>query len=206
VVLITNALISAGLIRVFGLIWAGRPSVFTTRSPEVLWLMALPTLVLMGLVLHQPQLLVINGVFSLSPLPGWGPQALPLLLSTLVGGGLSALFYLRPHPLAHLPAALGGLQDWLAHDMQTERFYHRTVVWLVVALARLSAWCDERLIEGFSGASGGAALAGARRLSLTTSGRSQAYALTLLLGVLLMAAWLLASPPSPLADLVRPFS
>jgi NAD(P)H-quinone oxidoreductase subunit 5 len=36
------------------------------------------------------------------------------------------------------------------------------------------------------------ALEGARRLSLTTSGRSQAYALSLVLGVLLMAAWLLA--------------
>ena len=48
-------------------------------------------------------------------------------------------------------------------------------------------------------ATGEAALAGARRLSLTTSGRSQAYALSLVLGVLLMAAWLLASPaPSPL--------
>ncbi len=202
VVLLTNALISAGLIRVFGLIWGGRPTVFTTRSPEVLWLMALPTFILMGLVLHQPQLFVINGVFALSPLPGWGPEALPLLLSTLVGGGLSALFYLRPHPLAHLPSALGGLQEWLAHDMQTERFYHRTVVWLVVALARLSAWSDDRLIDGFSGASGSAAMAGARRLSLTTSGRSQAYALTLVLSVLLMAAWLFLAPPS---DLVRPF-
>jgi NAD(P)H-quinone oxidoreductase subunit 5 len=202
VVLLTNALISAGLIRVFGLIWGGRPSVFTTRSPEVLWLMALPTLVLMGLVLHQPQLFVINGVFPLDPLPGWGPQAIPLLTSTLVGGGLSAVFYLRPHPLAHLPSALGGLQDWLAHDMQTERFYHRTVVWLVVSLARLSAWSDDRLIDGFSGGSGNAAMAGARRLSLTTSGRSQAYALTLILSVLLMAIWLIASPPT---DLVRPF-
>jgi NAD(P)H-quinone oxidoreductase subunit 5 len=168
----------------------------------VLWLMALPTFVLMGLVLHQPQLFAINGVFPLAPLPGWGPQAVPLLVSTLVGGGLSAVFYLRPHPLAHLPSALGGLQDWLAHDMQTERFYHRTVVWLVVSLARLSAWSDDRLIEGFSGASGSAAMAGARRLSLTTSGRSQAYALTLILSVLLMAAWLIASPPT---DLVRPF-
>ncbi|MCP9929617.1 NAD(P)H-quinone oxidoreductase subunit F [Cyanobium sp. AMD-g] len=204
-VLLTNALISAGLIRVFGLIWGGRPSVFTTRSAEVLWLMALPTFVLMGLVLHLPQLMVINGVFALSPLPGWGPLAVPLLISTLVGGGLSAAFYLRPHPLAHLPAALGGLQDWLAHDMQTERFYHRTVVWLVVALARLSAWSDDRLIDGFSGASGSAALEGARRLSFTTSGRTQAYALTLLLGVLLMAAWLLASAPSVSSELVRPF-
>jgi len=46
VVLVTNALISAGLIRVFGQIWGGRPTPFTTRSPEVLWLMVLPTMVL----------------------------------------------------------------------------------------------------------------------------------------------------------------
>ncbi|MFN5194944.1 MAG: NAD(P)H-quinone oxidoreductase subunit F [Cyanobacteriota bacterium] len=193
-VLITNALISAGLIRVFGQIWCGRATAFSLRSPEVLWLMALPTLALMGLVLHLPQLLVRNGVYALTPLPGWGPQAPLLLASTLVGGGLSALFYLRPHGLAQLPSGLGGLQDWLAHDMQTERFYHRTVVALVVALARVSAWTDSRLIDGASGATGAAAMAGARRLSLTTSGRSQAYALTVVLGVLLMAAWLLAEP------------
>jgi NAD(P)H-quinone oxidoreductase subunit 5 len=200
-VLLTNALISAGLIRIFGQIWAGQPTVFTARSPEALWLMVLPTLVLTGLVLHLPQLLARNGVFAVGPLPGWGPMAVPLLLSTLVGGGLSALFYLRPHPLAHLPSTLGGLQDWLAEDMQTERFYHRTVVALVVGLARISAWCDERLVDGFSGATGEAALLGARRLSLTTSGRSQAYALTLVLGVLLMAAWLLARPSSGLFSL-----
>jgi NAD(P)H-quinone oxidoreductase subunit 5 len=194
-VLLTNALISAGLIRVFGLIWAGRRSTFTTRSPEVLWLMVLPTVVLTGVTLHLPQMLVRNGVYALTPLPGWGPMAWPLLLSTLVGGGLSAVFYLRPHPLAHLPAALGGLQDWLAHDMQTERFYHRTVVGAVVSMARLSAWSDERIVDGFSGATGGAAMEGARRLSLTTSGRTQTYALTLLLGVLLMGAWLLARQP-----------
>ncbi|QPN65421.1 NAD(P)H-quinone oxidoreductase subunit F [Synechococcus sp. CBW1006] len=194
-VLLTNALISAGLIRVFGQIWGGRTTPFTVRSPEGLWLMVLPTLFLTGLVLHMPQLLVRNGIFALTPLPGWGPLAVPLLLSTLLGGGLSALFYLRPHPLAHLPAALGGLQDWLAHDMQTERFYHRTVVGLVLTLARLSAWSDQRLVDGFSEGTGEATLEGARRLSLTTSGRSQAYALSLLLGVLLMSAWLLASQP-----------
>jgi NAD(P)H-quinone oxidoreductase subunit 5 len=202
IVLITNALISAGLMRVFGLIWAGQPTPFTTRSPEALWLLVLPTLVLMGFVLHLPQLLVRNGVFPLTPLAGWGPMAWPLLVSTLVGGGLSALFYLRPHPLAHLPSTMGGLQDWLAHDMQTERFYHRTIVGLVVALAKLSAWSDQQIVDGFSGTTGEVALQGAKRLSLTTSGRSQAYALTLLLGILLMAAWLLANPVS--SDLLRP--
>jgi len=202
IVLITNALISAGLIRVFGLIWGGQPTPFTTRSPEALWLLVLPTLVLMGMVLHLPQLLVRNGVYPLTPLAGWGPMAWPLIASTLVGGGLSALFYLRPHPLAHLPSTLGGLQDWLAHDMQTERVYHRTIVGLVVAMAKLSAWSDQQIVDGFSGTTGEVALQGAKRLSLTTSGRSQAYALTLLLGILLMAAWLLANPVS--TELLRP--
>ncbi len=202
-VLATNALIAAGLVRVFGLIWAGRPGVFTKRSAEVLWLMVVPTLALMGLTLHLPVLLVRFGVFSLDPLPGWGPLAVPLLLSTLVGGGLSAVFYLRPHPMAELPSGLGGLQHWLAEDMHTEGFYHRTVVALVVGLARLSAWSDTRLVDGFSGATGGATLEGARRLSLTTSGRSQAYALTLLLGILLMAVWLFTGFPSLPAPLIR---
>lgn len=206
-VLVTNTLVSAGLIRVFGLIWGGRPTPFTTRSPEVLWLMALPTLLLMGMVLHLPQLLVRNGVIALAPgvlpIPGWGEHGAILLLSTLLGAGLSAVFYLRPHPLAQLPAALGGLQDWLAHDMQTERFYHRTVVGLVVVMARFSAWVDQRLVDGFSGATGGAALEGARRLSLTTSGRSQTYALTLVLGILLMAAWLLSGQPLDTTSLLR---
>jgi NAD(P)H-quinone oxidoreductase subunit 5 len=202
VVLFSNALISAGLVRIFGQIWAGRPTPFTLRSPEVLWLMVLPTTVVMGLVLHLPQLLVRNGVYALTPLPGWGGLAWPLLASTLVGGGLSAAFYLRPHGLAHLPASLGGLQDWLAHDMQTERFYHRTVVALVLLLARLGAWSDRTLVDGFSGGTGAAAMAGARRLSFTTSGRSQAYALTLVLAVLLMAAWLIAADFSSLTSLL----
>ena len=191
-VLITNALLSAGLMRVFGLIWGGRPTPFTARSPEVLWLMVLPTLLLMGLVLHIPQLLVHLGVYKLSPVPGWGPMAWPLVISTLIGAGSSAWFYLRPHPLAELPSGLGGVQHWLAEDMHTEAFYHRTVVALVVGLARFSAWSDRQLVDGFSSGTGGVAMEGARRLSYTTSGRSQTYALSLVLGVLLMAAWLLS--------------
>jgi NAD(P)H-quinone oxidoreductase subunit 5 len=61
---------------------------------------------------------------------------------------------------------------------------------------------DQQIVDGFSGTTGEVALQGARRLSLTTSGRSQAYALTLLLGILLMAAWLFANPAS--TELLRP--
>ncbi|QNI70107.1 NAD(P)H-quinone oxidoreductase subunit F [Cyanobium sp. NS01] len=203
VVLLSNGLIAAGLIRVFGLIWGGSPSAFTARSAEVLWLMVLPTTVLMGLVLHLPIILTSSGVFGLSALPAWGPMAVPLLLSTVAGCGLSAVFYLRPHPLAKLPAAMGGFQRWLAHDMDTERFYHRTVVALVLALARLGAWSDGRVVDGFSTGTGAAAMASARRLSFTTSGRTQLYALTLIVGVVLMAAWLLANP-TPLLPTTLP--
>jgi NAD(P)H-quinone oxidoreductase subunit 5 len=191
-VLVTNTLLCASMMRVFGLIWGGVPKPFTVRSPEVLWLMVLPTLLLMGLVLHIPQLLLHLGVYQLSPLPGWGPLGWPLVVSTLLGAGSSLWFYLRPHPLAELPAGLGGIQHWLAEDMHTEAFYHRTVVALVVGLARFSAWSDKALVDGFSSGTGGAAMASARQLSLTTSGNSQAYALSLVLGVLVMSAWLLA--------------
>jgi NAD(P)H-quinone oxidoreductase subunit 5 len=191
-VLVTNTLLCASMMRVFGLIWGGVPKAFTIRSPEVLWLMVLPTLFLMGLVLHIPQLLLHLGVYQLSPVPGWGPLGWPLVVSTLLGAGSSLWFYLRPHPLAELPAGLGGIQHWLAEDMHTESFYHRTVVALVVGLARFSAWSDRALVDGFSSGTGGAAMAGARQLSFTTSGNSQAYALSLVLGVLVMSAWLLA--------------
>jgi NAD(P)H-quinone oxidoreductase subunit 5 len=73
---------------------------------------------------------------------------------------------------------------------------------LVLLLARLGAWMDRTLVDGFSGGTGAATLAGARRLSLTTSGRSQAYALTLVLGVLLMAAWLVAADLSSMPPLL----
>ena len=94
-VLLTNALVAAGLVRMFGLIWGGPPSPFTARSPEVLWLMVLPTMIVMGLTLHLPILLVRFGVFAAAPLPGWGPEAIPLLAlhpagSRAVGGVLSA--------------------------------------------------------------------------------------------------------------------
>ncbi|MBU6251095.1 MAG: NAD(P)H-quinone oxidoreductase subunit F [Cyanobacteria bacterium REEB417] len=191
-VLVTNALLSASMMRVFGLIWGGVPKPFTTRSPEVLWLMVLPTMLLLGLVLHIPHLLIHVGVYKLSPIPGWGPFGWALVGSTLLGAGSSLWFYLRPHPLAELPSGLGGVQHWLAEDMHTEAFYHRTVVALVVGLARFSAWSDKALVDGFSSGTGGAAMAGARKLSLTTSGNSQAYALSLVLGVLVMSAWLLA--------------
>jgi NAD(P)H-quinone oxidoreductase subunit 5 len=189
VLLLTNALISAGLVRIFRRIWGGAPSVFTTRSAEVLWLMVLPTMVGAGMVLHLPVLLASTD-FAFS----WGPLALPLLASTLLGAALT---------WQSLPHALDGLQHWLAADLHTETFYRRTVVGLVVVMAAASRWMDGRLVDGFSDRSGVLTMAGARRLSLSTSGRVQGYALTVLVGVLLMGAWILIRQPAIAPSLLR---
>lgn len=191
IVLTTVGLTSASLMRVFCLIWGGNPTQFTKRSAEVLWLMVLPSLILMGIVLHIPQLLLKIGVYDLTPIPGWGKLGLPLLITSLFGAGSSTFFYLRPHPLAELPAGLGGIQHWLAEDMHTEAFYQRTIVKLVVTLAKYSEWVDNNIIDRFSGGTGATALNLSRKLSLTVSGRAQAYALTVVIGIVLMTAWIL---------------
>lgn len=191
IVLTTVGLTSASLMRVFCLIWGGNPTQFTKRSAEVLWLMVLPSLILMGIVLHIPQLLLKIGVYDLTPIPGWGKLGLPLLITSLFGAGSSTFFYLRPHPLAELPAGLGGIQHWLAEDMHTEAFYQRTIVKLVVTLAKYSEWVDNNIIDRFSGGTGATALNLSRKLSLTISGRAQAYALTVVIGIVLMTAWIL---------------
>lgn len=191
IVLTTVGLTSASLMRVFCLIWGGNPTQFTKRSAEVLWLMVLPSLILMGIVLHIPQLLLKIGVYDLTPIPGWGKLGLPLLFTSLFGAGSSTFFYLRPHPLAELPAGLGGIQHWLAEDMHTEAFYQRTIVKLVVTLAKYSEWVDNNIIDRFSGGTGATALNLSRKLSLTISGRAQAYALTVVIGIVLMTAWIL---------------
>ncbi|WP_341885182.1 NAD(P)H-quinone oxidoreductase subunit F [Synechococcus sp. UW140] len=191
IVLTTVGLTSASLMRVFCLIWGGNPTQFTKRSAEVLWLMVLPSLILMGIVLHIPQLLLKIGVYDLTPIPGWGKLGLPLLITSLFGAGSSTFFYLRPHPLAELPAGLGGIQHWLAEDMHTEAFYQRTIVKLVVTLAKYSEWADNNIIDKFSGGTGATALNFSKKLSLTISGRAQVYALTVVIGIVLMTAWIL---------------
>lgn len=53
--LLINGLIAFSLMRVFGLIWGGKPKQMTERSVEPLWLIVLPMTILAGLVLHTPQ-------------------------------------------------------------------------------------------------------------------------------------------------------
>ena len=191
VILSTVAITSAALMRVFCLIWGGDPKTFTKRSAEVLWLMVLPTLILMGITLHIPQLLLKIGVYGLTPIPGWGAFGFPLLLASLSGAISSSFFYLRPHPLAELPSGLGGIQHWLSEDMHTEAFYQRTIVSVVVNLAKISSWADRKLVDGFTGGTGETTLKLARSLSFTISGRAQTYALSIIIGIILMSVWLL---------------
>jgi NAD(P)H-quinone oxidoreductase subunit 5 len=190
-VLAVNALIAFALVRIFARIWGGRPNEMTVRSPEVLWLMVLPTMVVLGLTVHLPIWLQQAGLTI-----AWGPLAWPLVWSTVTGGAIAALVYLRPDA-APVRLPIPAVQEWLASDLHTETLYKRTIVALVAGIAAFSRWTERQVVDSLTGLAGLVAMLGGQALRYTTTGRTQGYAFTLLLGVLLLGALALLQPPAP---------
>ncbi|MFM7885775.1 MAG: NAD(P)H-quinone oxidoreductase subunit F, partial [Pseudanabaena sp.] len=92
--LLINGLIAFSLMRVFGLVWGGKPKQMTERSVEPLWLIVLPMTILAGIVLHTPQMLTAWGI-----IPDLAiilkPESLLLLGSSSMGLAAGAYLYLN---------------------------------------------------------------------------------------------------------------
>ncbi len=199
VLLLVNGTTAFGLTRIFALVFLGRRQPKTHRTPEVGWLVAIPLLVLVGLNLHGPLLLV-----------GWQglPVNLPpLLVALVVGSALMGILaatwiYVRSGyapgsvvPLPPRPLALfwKSFQDALAYDLYVVPFYRRTVVAAVAGLSQGLAWGDRRLVDGLVNWVGWASLVGGDRLKYTVSGQSQSYVLTIVVGLGVGMAFILAT-------------
>lgn len=187
IVLTVNALTAFGLARAFCWIFGGRPTQITWRSAEGFWLLTLPTVVLAGLALHVPLFL-----WQWSLLPDWGNinRAIASLLAFVTAGGLisGSVLYLnreRTQPSKLLPQ---GLQDFFARDLYTAQLYRSTVVLLVTIVSRVISWCDRYLIDGAVNLVGFATVLSAQGLRYNTSGRTQFYALTIVLGIAILVA------------------
>nr|WP_290223771.1 NAD(P)H-quinone oxidoreductase subunit F [Trichocoleus desertorum] len=176
VLLLVNGLTAFSLMRVFGLVFGGKPTQMTERSPEVHWPMALPMSVLTVFTLLLP--LVLQH-FDL--LPNWAElnrQLAPLLVwSTVLGVSLGGAIYLgnawpKPVKLFWQP-----LQEFLAHDFYIQRLYQLTIVNLVNSSARLTAWFDRHVVDGAVNAVGFVTLFSGQALRYTASGQSQLYVL-----------------------------
>ncbi|AFY41139.1 NAD(P)H-quinone oxidoreductase subunit F [Nostoc sp. PCC 7107] len=187
IVIGVNALTAVSLTREFGLIFGGKPKQMSERSPEVHWPMVLPMVILFGFVLHLP--LVLQ---SLSLLPNWATMnkdvALLLIWSSIFGFSVSGVIYLGniPKPI-RLPWK--GLQDLFAYDFYTPKLYRMTIIFSVAQLAKFADMIDRFVVDGIVNFVGLFSLLGGEGLKYSTSGQTQTYAFTVLLGIGLLGAW-----------------
>ncbi|BAZ50117.1 NAD(P)H-quinone oxidoreductase subunit F [Nostoc sp. NIES-4103] len=182
VVIAVNALTAFSLTREFCLIFGGKPKQMSERSPEVHAPMALPMMILLGFVLHLP--LVLQ---SLSLLPSWADLnkdvALLLIWSTIFGCSISCVIYLSnivPKPI-RLPWQ--PLQDLIAYDFYTPKLYRMSIVLSVDLISKLADIIDRFVVDGIVNMVGLASIGSGESLKYSTSGQTQFYAFTVLLGV-----------------------
>ncbi|PSB25508.1 NAD(P)H-quinone oxidoreductase subunit F [Stenomitos frigidus] len=184
-VLLVNGLTAFSLVRVFSRIFGGQPHPMAQRSPEIHWLMALPMAILLGVVLHVP---IVLQAFSL--LPAWADLnkdvALLLLWSSIFGCSLSAVVYLGSAIPKPVQFPWKPLQDLLSYDFYTAQIYRMSIVVGVDLISRITSWIDRYLVDGFVNLVGVATLFGGQGLKYSTSGQTQSYALTILVGAVLV--------------------
>lgn len=189
VLLLVNTLTAINLVRVFRLVFLGSPQLKTRRAPEVAWPMAVPMVSLTIVTLLVPFILQ-----RLHLLPDWtylNQTAIALMmLSALIGCGIGATIPLtrvwsRP---VKMPYKL--IQDLLAYDFYVEQLYKVTVIWFVNLMSQASAWFDRYIVDGVVNFVGLASIFSGETLKYSISGQSQAYLLTILLGVSVLGIFL----------------
>ena len=185
VVLLTNALTAFNLVRVFRQVFLDKPHPKTKRTPEVNWLMALPMVSLAVVVLLVP--LIFHRIY---PIAGVEVVSLvsmvSVVVSSLVGVVIASGIALDKFGSRSVFKPLRTLQDLLAYDFYTERFYRSTVVAFVAFLARITDAFDRLLLNRFVNRVGSSSMVSAEGLRLAVSGQTQSYVLTVLLAIVLL--------------------
>ena len=187
--LLVNSLTAFGLTRVFRLVFLGKPQPKTRRTPEVHWPMALPMVILTVIVLIMPLLMKQLGLLSPFQYEYLNNRLaeLLLILSGAIGCIWGSLVYLPRTGSRSILLPVRFVQDLLAYDFYVDRLYRLTVVFAVSLLAKISAWIDRYVVDGFVNLTGLVTVFGGQSLKYSASGKSQFYLLTILLGVSLLA-------------------
>ena len=186
--LLVNGLTAFGLTRVFRLVFLGTPQPKTRRTPEVHWPMALPMVTLIVVVLIMPLLMKQLGLLSPFRYEYLNNRLaeLLLILSGAIGCIWGSLVYLPRTGSRSILLPVRFVQDLLAYDFYVDRLYRLTVVFAVSLLAKISAWIDRYVVDGFVNLTGLVTVFGGQSLKYSASGKSQFYLLTILLGVSLL--------------------
>ncbi len=182
VILLVNGLTAISLVRVFRLVFLGDATPKTKRSPEVPWQMAMPMGVLVGATAALPFVLLKLDLLPVTREINFTAAAL-LTISGVVGISIGSLIQLNHVWLRPIQAPLRFVQDLLAYDFYVDKFYMVTVVWAVRSLSTFTSWFDRYVVDGAVNLVGFASLFSGESLKYSASGKSQAYMLTILLGV-----------------------
>lgn len=188
VFLLVNGITAFGLTRVFRLTFLGSPQPKTRRAPEVAWPMALPMVTLTVVTLMTP--LILQQLSLLPPAKYEFLIQTPQLLlvgSSILGCTLGAVVYLPRTWSRSVLMPVKFVQDLLAYDFYVDRLYNLTVVFAVGAFSKITAWFDRYIVDGFVNLVGLATVISGQTLKYNTSGKTQFYALTILLGVSILA-------------------
>ncbi len=185
VLILVNGLTAFNLMRVFGLVFGGKIQPMSKRCPEVLWAMILPMTILTGVALHFPFILQ---QFDL--LPTWANLdknvALLLIGSSLTGLSLAAFLYLKESKNKPVELVPTFLQQLLANDLYIQDIYRFTIVSLIGITSKVVAWCDRYIVDGAVNLVGVGTLFSGQALRYSTSGQSQFYFLSIVLGTILL--------------------
>jgi len=189
VLLVVNGLTTLNLTRVFRLVFWGNPQPKTRRAPEVMWHMALPMVSLTIVTLLVPMMLQQWELLLSWENINW--QAVTLLMaSSGLGLAIGSTIYL--HKAWSRPVQLQWrfLQDLLGYGFYVDEVYKLTVVLAVNLISKISAWIDRYVLDGFVNLIGIVTIFSGQSLKYTISGQSQAYMLTILLGVGLLSLFI----------------
>ncbi|MBL1210181.1 NAD(P)H-quinone oxidoreductase subunit F [Geminocystis sp. GBBB08] len=182
VLLLVNGLITFALLRTFSLIFLGESKPMTVRSPEVLWAMVLPMMILTGITLHLPLILQQFNLIKINL-----TLEIFLTLSTLVGGGLALIVYSKKSADKTITIIPEFIHNFFAYDLYIQDIYKLTIVALVNFTAKLAYWFDKYIVDGAVNLVGISTIFGGQALKYSTSGQSQLYILSILLGLVFVA-------------------
>jgi NAD(P)H-quinone oxidoreductase subunit 5 len=185
VVLLTNTLTVFNLVRVYRQVFLDKPHPKTKRTPEVLWLMALPMVSLAVLVALLPAV-----IRRLEPYFDLGPVSSTAGLLVLASGVLGLVAELAL-PVSRFSSRsvvrpLRAIQDLLAADFYTDRLYRSTIVAFVAGLAKLTNGFDRQVINRLAERVGLASMATAEGLKLGVSGQLQSYVFTVITAIVIL--------------------
>jgi NAD(P)H-quinone oxidoreductase subunit 5 len=185
VLLVVNGLTAFSVAREFCAIFCGKPKQMTVRSPEALWPLVLPMVIVMGFALHVPLILK-----QWNLIPDWEDLNLTvaglLAISTVVGGASAAYVYLSDRiakPVQFKPKAV---QDFFAYDLYTAKLYKLTIVFFVGLISQIVYWFDRFIVDGIVNLVGIATIFGGQSLKYNVSGQTQFYFLSIFLGVVFL--------------------